>query len=63
MGYICVKCGKKKELSNCFALLVLLSFCKTSAALLMIQKQFTTPVFLAIPSLEVLGDQFKARGK
>ena len=43
---------EKSKLSNCLALFVLfsfLSFCKTSVALSMIQKQFT-PVFLAIPS-------------
>ena len=43
---------EKSKLSNCLALFVLfsfLTFCKTSVALSMIQKQFT-PVFLAIPS-------------
>ena len=52
MWYISVKSGKIETISKCLAPLVrfnFFSFFRTSAALLMIQKQLT-PVFLAIPA-------------
>ena len=51
MGYVCVQCGKIETI-KCLAPLFL-SFCMTSIALSIIQKQLT-PVFLDIPLQNVL---------